>query len=319
MKPSHRPHRLTPLARGLLTAAVVSLVGVTAGPWPGALAVPSAAQTSPPTQGQPRSSPPPHGRAQTASGPHSDGADAVLRDRQRAGNSAGNSTSNSTSTSAGTKLKRADQQFLTQALAAGTAEVELARLAQSRAQNAELKSFAEHMVEDHTRVNGELRALGTRAGLDWPEDRGMSSGSRSGSGTTGAAMGSSSASGSALSTGAASGVTSGAGMRSTPGATPGSASSSGTGTSTATGTPALSASAQRTMTRLQGLNGADFDRAFIQQMVSDHQRAVADFQRAASSASDSDVRRFAQQTLPGLQEHLQQARTLSERLGGRSR
>lgn len=328
MKPSHRPHRLTPLARGLLTAAVVSLVGVTAGPWPGALAsplaaVPSPAQTSSPTPGQTRSSPPPHGRAQSASGPHSDGADAVLRDRQRAGNSAGNSTSNSASNSAGTKLKRADQQFLTQALASGTAEVELARLAQSRAQNAELKSFAEHMVEDHTRVNGELRALGTRAGLDGPEDRGMSSGSRSGSGNTGAAMGSSSASASDLSTGAASGVTSGmtsgAGMRSTPGATPGSAGSSGTGTSTATGTPALSASAQRTMTRLQGLNGADFDRAFIQQMVSDHQRAVADFQRAASSASDSDVRRFAQQTLPGLQEHLQQARALSERLGGRSR
>ena len=312
MKPSHRTHRLSPLARWLLTAAVVSLIGATAGPWAGARAAPlatvlSAAQSSPPTQGQPRSSPPPHGRAQAASGPHSDGADAVLRDRQRAGNSASNS--------AGSKLKRADQQFLTQALASGTAEVELARLAQTRAQNAELKSFAEHMVEDHSRVNGELRALGSRAGLDSPAGRGMSTDSTSGSGAAGAAMGSSSASASALSSGAASGATPDAGMRSTPGST----GHSGTGMSTTPVTPALSASAQRTMERLQGLSGADFDRAFLQQMVSDHKRAVADFQRAASSAADSDVRRFAQQTLPGLQEHLQQARTLSERLGGRSR
>lgn len=306
MKPSHQTHRLNPLLRWLVTAAVVSLVGVTAGPWPGALASPltgtPALQSTPPTS-------PPHSRARPASGPHSDGADAVLRDRQRAGTN----DRSSDRTATGSTLKRADQQFLSKALASGTAEVELARLAQSRAQDAELKRFAEHMVEDHTRVNGELRALGTRAGMDWPEDRNSSSG-RSGTGTSStgtSATGNRSTSASAPPSGAASG----AGMQSTPGATEGSA----TGMNAGTGTPALSASAQRTMERLQGLSGADFDRAFIQQMVSDHKSAVADFQRAASSGSDSDVRRFAQQTLPGLQEHLQQAQTLSGRLGGRSR
>lgn len=309
MKPSHRTHRLTPLARWLITAAVVSLVGVTAGPWPGAVAAPltvaPALQSTPSsTQGQPRASKPT--RAPAASGPHSDGADAVLTDRQRADNASGG------------RLKRADQQFLTLALASGTAEVELARLAQSRAQNAELQRFAEHLVEDHTRVNGELRALGSRAGLDWPENRGMPSGSRSGSGPADAAMASSSASASPLPSGAASGAPPGAGLRTTPGTTVNSGSS-GNSPSAGMGTPALSASAQRTMERLQGLSGADFDRAFVQQMVSDHKRAVADFQRAAARASDSDVRRFAQQTLPGLQEHLQQARTLGARLASRSR
>ncbi|MDL5033825.1 DUF4142 domain-containing protein [Pelomonas sp. APW6] len=306
MKPSHRTHRLTPLARWLITAAVVSLVGVTAGPWPGAVAAPltgaPALQSTPPsTQGQPRASKPT--RAPAASGPHSDGADAVLTDRQRADNASGG------------RLKRADQQFLTQALASGTAEVELARLAQSRAQNAELQRFAEHLVEDHTRVNGELRALGSRAGLDWPENRGMPSGSTSGSGPAGAAMASSSASASPLPSDAASGAPPGAGLRTTPGT----AVNSGSSGSAGMGTPALSASAQRTMERLQGLSGADFDHAFVQQMVSDHKRAVADFQRAAARASDSDVRRFAQQTLPSLQAHLQQARTLGARLASRSR
>lgn len=78
--------------------------------------------------------------------------------------------------------------------------------------------------------------------------------------------------------------------------------------------PKLSASAQHSLDRLQGLNGAAFDREFMKQMVTDHKAAVADFQRAATSASDPEVKAFAQKTLPGLQEHLQLARSLSERL-----
>lgn len=39
------------------------------------------------------------------------------------------------------------------------------------------------------------------------------------------------------------------------------------------------------MTRLAGLSGADFDRAYMEMMVSDHEKAVAEFEAEASSGS----------------------------------
>src|SRR5262249_8215250 len=41
-----------------------------------------------------------------------------------------------------------------------------------------------------------------------------------------------------------------------------------------------------TYNRLKGLKGADFDRAYVDQMVSDHREAVSLFSRASTSVSD---------------------------------
>jgi putative membrane protein len=60
---------------------------------------------------------------------------------------------------------------------------------------------------------------------------------------------------------------------------------------------------------LEGLGGAEFDRAYMQHMVSDHQEAVTLFQNASTSATDTDIRGFATRTLPVLQEHAQLAQT----------
>lgn len=64
--------------------------------------------------------------------------------------------------------------------------------------------------------------------------------------------------------------------------------------------------------RLEGMKGADFDRAYAEQMVKDHQEAVALFQSEASSGGDADLKSFAQKTLPTLQEHLRMAQALPE-------
>jgi len=66
--------------------------------------------------------------------------------------------------------------------------------------------------------------------------------------------------------------------------------------------------------QLSGLSGKEFDRAFIDQMVQDHEKAVSRFQEVASSASDPQVKQFASQTLPVLQRHLEQAKALQSRL-----
>lgn len=244
-------------------------------------------------------------RPHAASGPHSDGADAVMQSRQRAGS--------------GSKASRSDQQFLTKAAASCRAEVEMGRLGQMRAQNREVKGYAERMVQDHARVNGELQALGSARGLSWPDDNSQTRASAPASGTrTDTRSGSK---------GTAAGPSTGTGTGSGSGTNAGTGMGMGMGTGMDMGTAGgmdsshmkLSASARRTMERLQGLGGAEFDREFMKQMVTDHKAAVSEFQRAASAASDPEVRSFAQKTLPGLQEHLQMARSLNERLAGASR
>jgi putative membrane protein len=63
--------------------------------------------------------------------------------------------------------------------------------------------------------------------------------------------------------------------------------------------------------RLEKMSGAQFDKAYMNYMVSDHKKDVADFQKEASHASDPDVKNFAQTTLPTLQSHLQQAESIA--------
>lgn len=62
-----------------------------------------------------------------------------------------------------------------------------------------------------------------------------------------------------------------------------------------------------TMDRLSKLNGAAFDKAYMRDMVADHKKDVAEFQKEASSGKDSDVKDWASKTLPTLQHHLQMA------------
>ena len=61
------------------------------------------------------------------------------------------------------------------------------------------------------------------------------------------------------------------------------------------------------MQKLERLSGAQFDRAYMDDMVADHKEDVAEFQKQAKSGSDADVKGFASKTLPTLQEHLTMA------------
>ena len=62
--------------------------------------------------------------------------------------------------------------------------------------------------------------------------------------------------------------------------------------------------------RLSKLSGADFDRAYMDEMVKDHRSDVKSFQREATNAKDPDVKGFAAKTLPTLQDHLKQAESI---------
>lgn len=67
---------------------------------------------------------------------------------------------------------------------------------------------------------------------------------------------------------------------------------------------------QAVFARLNGMTGIDFDEAFMKQMVADHERTVALFKSTSASSPDADVKAFAAQTLPTLEEHLATARSM---------
>jgi putative membrane protein len=71
---------------------------------------------------------------------------------------------------------------------------------------------------------------------------------------------------------------------------------------------------QETMNQLTKLSGAEFDRQYIQHMTDDHTKDVASFQREAQQGQDPDLKAWAAQTLPTLQRHLQQVRSVQENL-----
>jgi len=70
---------------------------------------------------------------------------------------------------------------------------------------------------------------------------------------------------------------------------------------------------ESTKNKLSNLSGAAFDRAYMQDMVSDHKTDVSEFQKEADKGTDPEVKAFASKTLPTLQQHLQLAQeTLNE-------
>lgn len=73
---------------------------------------------------------------------------------------------------------------------------------------------------------------------------------------------------------------------------------------------------QRVHDRLSNLSGEAFDRAYMDYMVEDHQKAVKLFQQHSQSASDPQVKQFASSQLPILQEHLREAQRLQREVGG---
>ena len=64
--------------------------------------------------------------------------------------------------------------------------------------------------------------------------------------------------------------------------------------------------------RLTSLRGDTFDRAYLEATIEEQERAVAAF-RAAAAQSDSDVGRWAAETLPTLEKQLARARELAAR------
>ncbi len=73
----------------------------------------------------------------------------------------------------------------------------------------------------------------------------------------------------------------------------------------------ISAKDKATKAKLEALSGDQFDRAYMEDMVKDHKQDVAEFQKASKSASDPQIKDWASQTLPTLQDHLKEAQRIA--------
>jgi|SRR5262245_47628939 len=73
--------------------------------------------------------------------------------------------------------------------------------------------------------------------------------------------------------------------------------------------------AKATRQRLSKLSGADFDRAYMEEMVKDHKKDVAEFEHEAQQGKDPEVKNWAAKTVPTLKEHLDAAENTAEKVG----
>jgi putative membrane protein len=73
---------------------------------------------------------------------------------------------------------------------------------------------------------------------------------------------------------------------------------------------ALDSKHQADADRLGKLKGGAFDRAYIADMVQDHQQDAQAFQQEAQTTQNPELKQFAQQTLTVVQHHLQMAQRI---------
>jgi putative membrane protein len=66
------------------------------------------------------------------------------------------------------EIEGGSSNFLKEAAQGGMTEVELGKLVASKAQNAEVKAFAQRMVTDHTKANDELKAVAAKKNVTLP-------------------------------------------------------------------------------------------------------------------------------------------------------
>lgn len=80
----------------------------------------------------------------------------------------------------------------------------------------------------------------------------------------------------------------------------------------------IDAKHKATIDKLSKLSGEAFDRAYVQEMLKDHQKDVSEFRSESKSGKDPEVKAWAAKTLPTLEEHLKLVQELNRGAVGTS-
>jgi putative membrane protein len=79
----------------------------------------------------------------------------------------------------------------------------------------------------------------------------------------------------------------------------------------------LSAKSQKKYEALSTKTGADFDRAYADQMVKDHQEVIAKFKQESQAGNDAELKAWAQGKVAVLEHHLMMAQNMQKALTGK--
>lgn len=77
----------------------------------------------------------------------------------------------------------------------------------------------------------------------------------------------------------------------------------------------LSKSDQKLLAKLQGLSGAEFDKAYIKAMVKDHKKDLSEFQDTAQRTQNPQLKNVAQQGARVIDQHLQDIKQIAKSHG----
>jgi len=73
----------------------------------------------------------------------------------------------------------------------------------------------------------------------------------------------------------------------------------------------LDAKHQATVDKLSKLSGEEFDKAYLDEMVKDHEKDYAEFQEAAKTLDDPDLKAVAESGVPVIKSHLDHVKKLT--------
>ncbi|TCD27043.1 DUF4142 domain-containing protein [Pedobacter psychrodurus] len=178
-------------------------------------------------------------------------------------------------------------RFLQRAALAGMKEVLIGEIAANKAVGKKVKAFGQMMVAEHIKANEELRALAKLKKVDLPMS--TPEGGQRPDGRVDSSP---------------------ENLRDTSRNKNTGGEAGNTGQSK-TDNGVNEADVNTAKEKLIGLSGIVFDKAYIEMMVSDHQMAVALFEKAAQS-NDGAVKAYASKYLPVLKKHLKQIKALAK-------
>jgi putative membrane protein len=67
---------------------------------------------------------------------------------------------------------------------------------------------------------------------------------------------------------------------------------------------------QATIDKMSKMSGADFDTAYAKAMVEDHEKDIAEFEKARGKVSNEDLKKFIDETVPVMKGHLEMAKKM---------
>ena len=140
-----------------------------------------------------------------------------------------------------------DKQFVQEALKGNQAEVAMAEVAARKAQNPQVKQFAQEMQRDHNQANEQLRPIAQSLGVQTAQT--------------------------------------------------------------------LDDKHQKKLSRLQELQGEEFDKEFTTHALRAHKKAISKYQKAENQVQNPQLKQYISQTLPKLQQHYQHGKQVAQAVG----